>query len=116
MCENDPQLNRVPVVTGFIEDHDQGRSLRVWCSWCCRWHEHGYTGTQVGDTTDRAAHCYAPDSPYKETGYNILVSGTPFPSVAKTMRKATVAQERAIRAGQINEKVQQLRDQPLPAT
>ncbi|MFF7977244.1 hypothetical protein [Streptomyces sp. NPDC007905] len=61
MSHNTPQPDHTPVVPGFIEDHDQGQSLRVWCRWCCIWHEHGHTGTEVGDTTDRAAHCFAPD-------------------------------------------------------
>ncbi|MFI2206999.1 helicase associated domain-containing protein [Streptomyces sp. NPDC020192] len=63
----------------FIEDHDSGQqTIRVWCRWRCHWHEHGYSGIPIGDTADRASHCYAPDSPYKDTGYEILISGTPF--------------------------------------
>lgn len=115
MSEHAPQTGRVPVVPGFIQDHHQVPTLRVWCSWCLLWHEHGLAGTKVGDTADRAPHCYAPDSPYKETGYNILVSATPFSAVAKTMRKATAAQERSIREGRISGAVQKLRDQPPPA-
>ena len=109
-----------PVLPGFIEERTEGVAgppamlLRVWCRWCCIWHTHGYTGTKVGETTDRAAHCIAPDSPYKRTGYNVLVSGTPFSAVAKTMRKATPAQARAIRDGRISEAVQKLRDQAPP--
>lgn len=114
MSEQAPQT-LVPVVPGFIQDHPEIPTLHVWCAWCLRWHEHGLAGTKVGDTADRAAHCYAPDSPYKDTGYNILVSGTPFSAVVKSMRKATAAQQRAIREGRINARVQQLRDQPAPA-
>lgn len=114
MPETAPPTDRVPVVPGFIQDHDQVPTLRVWCPWCCRWHGHGRAGTQIGDTADRAAHCYAPDSPYKATGYNILVSATPFAAVAKTVREASVAQERSIREGRINAAVQRLRDQPPP--
>lgn len=40
MSQGDQLQDGIPVVTGFIEDHDQGQSLRVWCRWCCRWHGH----------------------------------------------------------------------------
>ena len=104
-----------PVLPGFIQDYDSGQqALRVWCAWCCIWHEHGYTGTPVGDTADRVAHCFAPDSPYKDTGYNILVSATPFSAARTTVRKANVTQERSIRDGRITPTVQQLRDQAPP--
>lgn len=103
-----------PVLPGFIEDHDRGQSLRVWCRWCCIWHEHGYTGTRVGDTTDRVAHCFAPDSSYRETGYTILVSGTPFSAAQAMVRKANVTQERSIREGRITPTVQLLRVQEPP--
>lgn len=104
-----------PVLPGFIQDHDSGQqTLRVWCRWCCIWHEHGYTGTAIGDTTHRGAHCNAPDSKYSETDYWIRVSGTPFPTVQKSIRTATVAQRQAIRDGRISDAVQQLRDQEPP--
>lgn len=119
MSHDIPQPNGAPVLPGFIEKRTEGVAgppamlLRVWCRWCCRWHTHGYTGTPVGNTTDRTSHCYAPDSAYK-TGYDIRVSGTPFTEVCKTMRAATAAQERAIREGRITEAVQKLRDQVGP--
>ncbi|MEU6672205.1 hypothetical protein [Streptomyces sp. NPDC046727] len=105
-----------PVLPGFIQDHDSGQqTLRVWCRWCCIWHEHGHTATPAGDTTDRTAHCFAPDSPYKDTGYNILVRSTPFSAAQTMVRKASVTQERSIRAGRITRTVQQLRGQAPPA-
>jgi hypothetical protein len=112
-----------PTLPGFIEERTEGVAgppamlLRVWCRWCCRWHTHGYTGTKVGDTTlnvGGGGHCLAPDSPYKDAGYTIRVSGTPFSAVRKTVRSATAAQERAIRDGRISAAIQQLRDQEPP--
>jgi hypothetical protein len=121
MSHEKPQPTSIPTLPGFIEERTEGVAgppamlLRVWCRWCCRWHEHGLAGLEIGDSTHRVAHCYAPDSSYDETGYNLRVSSTQFSAVRKTMRKATVAQERAIRDGRISETVQKLRDQAPPA-
>lgn len=66
MSHDTPQPNGTPSLPGFIEERTEGVAgpramlLRVWCRWCVRWHTHGYTGTKVGDTTDRAPHCYTP--------------------------------------------------------
>lgn len=104
----------VPVVAGFIEEHNQGYSVRVWCRWCCCWHEHGLADASPGDYTHRIAHCYAPDSEYERAGYWVLVTDTPFSVHRKTMKAATVRQRSAIRAGRISDAVQSLRDQPRP--
>lgn len=120
MSLNERQHGGTPVLAGFIERRTQGVAgppamlLRAWCRWCCDWHGHGLAGTAVGDYADRAAHCYAPDSQYKETGYHIMVTDTPFSTVRKTMKAATAHQTRAIWQGRINEAVQRLRDQPPP--
>lgn len=104
----------IPVVTGFIEEHNQGHSLRVWCRWCCRWHEHGLAAANAGDYVHRVAHCYAPDSEYGQGGYWILVTDTPYSVPRKTMRQASTSQRYAIQDGRISAAVQRLRDQPLP--
>jgi hypothetical protein len=107
------ERNGKPVVAGFIEQHSEGTDLRVWCRWCCNWHTHGLT-LGVGDYEDRSAHCYAPDSPFKRTGYVILVTDTPFSTMRRLMRTASVAQRAAISAGRLTAAVQRLREQPVP--
>lgn len=120
MTELPTEKDGVPVLAGFIERRTKNVAgppamlLRVWCRWCCRWHEHGLGGSAVGDYTHRVAHCYAPDSPYDKAGYWILVSAASFASRRKGMRAATVYQRSAIRSGRISEAVQRLRDQPTP--
>jgi hypothetical protein len=110
----------VPVVAGFIEECSEGivgppvMLLKVWCRWCCCWHEHGLADATPGDHVHRIAHCYAPDSEYEHGGYWILVTDTPYSVPRKTMRQATSAQRSAIRDGRISEAVQRLRDQPQP--
>lgn len=110
----------VPVLAGFIERRTKGVAgppamlLRVWCRWCCRWHEHGLADSGPGDYTHRTAHCYAPDSQYGDTGYWILVTDTPFSTPRKAIREASLAQRAAISGGRISEAVQRLRDQPRP--
>lgn len=114
MPQTEPQHDAKPVLAGYIERHSEGTDLRVWCRWCCHWHTHGLT-LGVGDYEDRSAHCYAPDSPYKETGYLIHVTDTPFSAIRRVMKKATVAQRAAISVGRISPAVQRLREQPRPA-
>jgi hypothetical protein len=109
-----------PVLPGFIERCTDGVAgppamlLHVWCRWCCRFHEHGLADLQVGDTTHRVAHCYAPDSEYDDRGYNIRVTDVPFSTARRRVRSASVAQRASIQAGRISEAVQKLRDQPSP--
>lgn len=102
-----------PVLDGFIERHRQGNDLRVWCRWCCHWHTHGLTG-KPGDYLHRSPHCHAPDSRYRDTGYVIRVTATPFSRVRQTLKQASVPQRSAIYCGRISAAVQRLRDQPLP--
>lgn len=104
----------IPVVAGFIETHDQGHSLRVWCRWCCTWHDHGLADANPGDYTHRVGHCYAPDSTYNRAGYWILVTDTPYSIPRKTMRQASTSQRAAIMDGRISAAVQRLRGQQLP--
>lgn len=110
----------IPVLPGFIERRTAGVAgppamlLRVWCRWCCRFHEHGLAGHKVGDTTHRIAHCYAPDSEYEDRGYNIRVTDVAFSTARKSVRSATTAQRAAISSGRISEAVQRLRDQTGP--
>ncbi|WP_331719512.1 hypothetical protein OG693_39795 (plasmid) [Streptomyces sp. NBC_01259] len=120
MTTNPQQREGVPVLPAYIERRTRGVAgppamlLRVWCKWCCRWHEHGLGGSGVGDYTDRSAHCTAPDSPYTATGYHLLVTDTPFSAIRTAMKQATIRQRSAIRAGRISTAVQRLRNQPQP--
>lgn len=110
-----------PVLLGFIERRTKGVAgppamlLRVWCRWCCRWHEHGLADAKPGDRTHRSAHCTAPDSSYRRTGYTILVAVTRFSAARKTIRQASLQQRSAIAAGRVSAAVQRLRDQAQPA-
>ena len=114
MIKQNPPDDGTPVVAGFIEKHDQGYSLRVWCRWCCCWHSHGLAGAAPGEYVPRVAHCYAPDSEYERAGYWILVTDTPYSAHRKTIRQASSVQRSAIRDGRISDAVQRLRDQPQP--
>jgi hypothetical protein len=110
----------VPTLPGFIERRTAGVAgppvmlLRVWCRWCCLFHEHGLADSKPGETTDRSAHCYAPDSSYSDTGYRIRISDVRYSAARKTVRQATMAQRSNIRSGRISSAVQLLRDQPGP--
>lgn len=109
-----------PVLPGFVEKRTTGVAgppamlLRVWCRWCCRFHEHGLADGKPGDVTDRSAHCYAPDSPYKATGYQIRITSTSYTAAKKTVRQATMNQRANIQHGRISDAVQRLREQPAP--
>lgn len=117
-----PTPDAAPVLPGYIERRTRGIAgpaamlLRVWCCWCCSWHTHGLAGATPGDVTDRAAHCFAPDSPYDQTGYRIRVAAAPFFTVRSTLQQATRNQRAAIRRGRVSAAVQRLRDQPVPAS
>lgn len=102
----------VPALPGYIDQRGQYADLRVWCRWCCHWHTHG--AMPVGTVVHRLAHCYAPDSAYQQDGYWIDVSERPYSAVAKSVRPATAAQQRALGSGRVSSAVQRLRDQPPP--
>ena len=110
-----------PVLPGFIERRTAGVAgppamlLRVWCCWCCRFHEHGLADGKPGDETDRSAHCTAPDSPSKRTGYAIRISAVSYTKARQGIRQATINQRAAISSGRISAAVQRLRDQAPPA-
>jgi hypothetical protein len=114
MSHDDPQHDGLPVLDGFIENHRQGASLRVWCRWCCCWHIHGLADAKPGDYIHRVAHCYAPDSTYDDTGYYIRVTGTPFSAVRNSVRQVSSTQRWAMQDGRVSVAVQRLREQPRP--
>lgn len=111
------------VLPGYIERRTRGTRgaagppallLRVWCRWCCSWHTHGLADSTPGDVADRPARCFAPDSPYRQTGYLIHVTNKPFFTVRSTLQQATRNQRSAIRRGRLSAAVQRLRSQPAP--
>lgn len=115
MTATDPQHNGQPLLDGFIEYRDQGRAhiplLRVWCRWCCRWHEHGLEDAAPGQIVHRVAHCPAPDSAFE---YYVRITDTPFSRVRKALTESTYTQFKALRRGVISPVVQGLRNQPRP--
>jgi hypothetical protein len=121
VTETEQKRDGIPVLAGFIERRTAGVAgppamlLRVWCRWCCRFHEHGLADGKPGDYADRSAHCTAPDSTYRDTGYVIRITDVPFSTAKKTVRQATLAQRAAISSGRISAAVQRLRDQEHPA-
>ena len=58
-----------PVLTAEAVVLMPGRRMRwrVWCAHCSVWHLHG-----AGEG-HREAHCIGPDSPYWQTGYNLVL-------------------------------------------
>jgi hypothetical protein len=51
----------------------QRDTWKVWCDWCDRWHTHG-----AGEG-HRCAHCACARSPFKDTGYNLVLVDEPAP-------------------------------------
>lgn len=45
--------------------------MRVWCRYCDRFHLHGYSRDEP--VAHRATHCLADDSPYRRSGYTLVV-------------------------------------------
>lgn len=109
MADTQPLRDGIPVLPGYIDQRGQYADLRVWCRWCCHWHTHG--AQLVGTTAHRIAHCYAPDSEYRATGYRIEVHPVPYSSVVGSVRSATAAQRRAMAVGRISDAVRRLREQ-----
>ena len=64
---------RMPLLIGDVVsaprpgDHP---TIRVWCPYCHRFHIHGWPNGGRR-RSHRVAHCYAEDSPFRETGYNV---------------------------------------------
>ena len=73
----DPAAPSLPAHLAY--DHRRKVYLwRVWCDYCNRWHTHA--AGRKGDNPMlelgfRCAHCYRPESPYMETGYNLIYGG-----------------------------------------
>lgn len=116
MPTTEPTHEGQPLLDGFIEHRFTGMThanlLRVWCRWCCRWHEHGLADGKPGEITHRSAHCFAMDHSYDS--YYVRITDTPFSRVRNSLTVSSVAQSRAIRRGVISPAVQRLRNQPRP--
>lgn len=54
-----------------------GRTIRVWCRPCKRFHVHGVTDLIAGGTTHRVAHCTNKKSKHLSVGYLIEVPPLP---------------------------------------
>lgn len=104
--------DQTPTLTGLIHAPGPTALLTVWCRWCCDWHAHGLADGLPGDTTHRTAHCWAPDSPYKKTGYYILISDTPWSTFERSYKTANRVQQACILDGRITTGIERLRNQP----
>jgi hypothetical protein len=49
---------------------DEDGFLHVWCKYCRKEHHHGNDSETVAH---KVAHCYVMSSPYRETGYILVV-------------------------------------------
>ena len=67
----------IPVV--LCDETPDGKSVRFWCAWCK--HQHAHTKTDPMGHRE-ASQCVEPSSPYKATGYD-LVLRSDFPRWAK---------------------------------
>lgn len=78
LYEVQPDGRQIPIL--FAVASDSGRSLRVFCCYCGRWHVHGRNPDEPMGASNghRVSHCLAEDSPYIETGY-ILVEVASLP-------------------------------------
>lgn len=114
--------NAAPVLAGFLYAYGKkvvpGKQgfVRVWCSWCVKWHTHGTEISRPGEILHRAAHCYhtTHDSPYEQHGYRIIVASVRFSEVRPRMREATFEQWKKIRKGTANARLRGMADQALP--
>lgn len=103
-----------PLVAGFLHRQGQQVRLRVWCLFCCVWHTHG--DDPVGSVEHRTAHCFAPDSEYRQGGgYLVQVSRRSFAQVSGLVKEATPQQREQIQRGEITEAIAKLRAQTPPA-
>lgn len=59
----------LPILLGIPTSAD---TVKAWCSWCARWHHHGFEPAEKRPT-HRAAHCLDEDGPFKSGGYMIRV-------------------------------------------
>jgi hypothetical protein len=61
-----------PLLVGDVSQ--SGKTIRVWCSHCARYHKHGWDSEELenNDVEHRCAHC-GMDSPYGKSGYYIGV-------------------------------------------
>ncbi|MFF8506416.1 hypothetical protein ACF07L_38130 [Streptomyces anulatus] len=107
----------VPVLLGFLAGHPIGKihEIRVWCGHCCAWHIHGVEPWAApGTKALRLAHCFAPRSPYKETGYCIEVGYAAYEDVRKQVRSATTGQQLLLAQGRVTPGIEKMRTQRPP--
>lgn len=56
----------------------KGNQLTFFCPHCKKKHFHGYY-PRAGSMNHHLAHCFKPNSPFKETGYLLRILNDPFP-------------------------------------
>lgn len=86
----------------------------AWCPWCARWHRHGDQTSEAGDVLHRLPHCATRHSPYRATGYYVVVTNTPLTAVYRRVKRATADQRQVIDDGRTTPAIERLRAQVLP--
>lgn len=107
----------VPVLLGFLagEPIAKVHEIRVWCGHCCSWHIHGVEPwARPGTKALRLAHCFAPGSPYKESGYCIEVAYARYEDVRRQVRSATTGQQLLLAEGRTTPSLERMRRQAAP--
>ncbi|MFH9203175.1 hypothetical protein ACH4KT_37945 [Streptomyces anulatus] len=107
----------VPELLGFLtgEPIAKVHEVRVWCGHCCSWHIHGVEPWALpGTRALRLAHCFAPGSPYKESGYCIKVANAAYDDVRRQVRSATTGQQLLLAEGRVTPSIERMRSQAPP--
>ena len=81
----------IPDGAPTLPAYDTGYQYHLWCQYCGVWHMHGRGNGH------RVAHCYKPDSPYKQTGYILELVGDMTPAIRVEAVRAQVAANRQAR-------------------
>lgn len=106
-----------PELLGFLAGEPIGKvhEVRVWCQYCASWHIHGVEPwAPAGTEAYRVAHCFAPGSRYKETGYRIKVAYARYEDVHRQVRSATTGQQLMLAEGRTTAAIERMRQQSAP--
>lgn len=69
-------VNREDLVPAYRVKHDDGGvSLMFRCPHCRAVHSHGEPPGELETVTGRAAHCHDPRSPWRGSGYRLMIVG-----------------------------------------
>jgi hypothetical protein len=69
-------MDTVPLISGILDPHPDGTYVCVKCTHCLSWHCAPAAGDMAaGQVTHLVARCTVPGSPYRETGYSVVITG-----------------------------------------